>query len=226
MGKIGTYEYPDTQFGTLLKAVEILYTKFKGKANDEKTFAEALGHKTNKSGGFLMKLADLRKYGLIEKRGISITQKAKDIFIFIKPETKKQALNDAIMEIRLWKELYERLETTSPSSEDFKLQLAELTSDTEKVVSQCSNIRNLYIDAMNYFTVNSDNPTDDVQKPKFDNNLTGKPKSTNNEEQVPENLIALKSGEINITLPRSDDNIKIIKSILDGMLETEKNEVL
>ena len=42
MAKIGSYEYPDIQFGTLLKALEVLYTKFDGKVTDERTFAEAL----------------------------------------------------------------------------------------------------------------------------------------------------------------------------------------
>lgn len=220
MGKIGSYEYPDIQFGTLLKAVEVLHTKFKGKANDEKTFAESLGHKTNKSGGFLMKLADLRKYGLIEKRGIETTQRAKDIFVFVKPETKKKALNNAIMEIRLWKELYERLETTSPSIEDFKLHLVELTSDTEKVVSQHDNVRNLYIDAMNNFTPNLEinNGNISIKDDKL-KDIQQENKQDKTDLKVAENLIVFKSGEVDIQLPKNDTNISILINVLNGMKE-------
>src|SRR5688572_24081083 len=73
MGKIGSYDYPDTQVATLLKAVETLVLTFKGEATDEKNFASVIGHKNTKSGGYLQKVADLRKYGWIEKKGLIAT---------------------------------------------------------------------------------------------------------------------------------------------------------
>src|SRR3989344_4919556 len=119
MAKIGSYEYPETQLGTLLKAVEFLVKKFNGQAKDEKTFAEAIGHKTNKSGTFIQKLSDLRKYNFLEKRGLTATQRARNIVNPLNKEEKEDEINNAIMDIKLWHDLYERLKNTSPSLEDF-----------------------------------------------------------------------------------------------------------
>jgi len=68
MSKIGSYDYPDTQIGTLLKALEILVKTMNGEAKEEKNFANAIGHKNIRSGGYLQKVADLRRYGFIERQ--------------------------------------------------------------------------------------------------------------------------------------------------------------
>ena len=93
MGKIGSYEYPSTQMGTLIKAVEVLWNTFKGEAKDEQTFASALQHKSHKSGGYLQKMSDLRRYGFVEKRGIIVTERGKRIVQFLTQDEKNKALN-------------------------------------------------------------------------------------------------------------------------------------
>lgn len=220
MGKIGSYEYPEIQFGTLLKAVEILITKFNGQVNDEKTFAESLGHATNKSGGFLTKLADLRRYGLIDKRGIIATTRAKKIINYLTPMERNQELNECVMEIRLWKDLYNRLGTASPSPNDFKIQLAELTGDRDTSISMNDKIRNLYIDVMNNYTGEAVKEVSNigVMGDKLPQEQQKKPLE---QTKVSENLIVLKSGEVDIQLPKNDTNISILMNVLKGMKENQ-----
>lgn len=152
MGKIGTYEYPEMQFGTLLTATNTLIEKFSGQANDEKTFAEAIGHTTNESGTFLMKLADLRKYGLLEKREIKATETAKRIVKPLSSQERTETLNAVIFSIPLWKELYTRLNSKNPAPDDFKIQLVELSGDRDAAISRSNKIRNLFVEAMSYQT--------------------------------------------------------------------------
>ena|SRR3989344_1605438 len=212
MGKIASYEYPSTKIGTIVKAVEVLWKTFKGEAKDEMTFATALQHKSNKSGGFLQKMADLRRYGFVDKRGIVITERGKRVIEYLKPEEKNQALSEAVMSINLWKDLHKRLGQKTPSSDDFKIQLVELTGDRDSSIAQSEEIRNLYIDAMNFYT-------EEIGKAvKENSNEENNPKKKD-VIKVPENLIYLKSGEVNIELPRNDINIGILKSILDGLKE-------
>jgi len=214
MGKINSYEYPDTQLDTLLKAIDILVTKFGGQANDEKTFAEALGHKTNQSGTFIQKMSDLRKYGFVEKRGLIATQRAKKIVKFLTTEEKQEELNTAIMEIKLWRDLYNRLKNINPSLNDFKIQLVELTSDRDKAISQAETIRNLYIDALS-------NYREGVVKNVNENSIEIQQKPTKSEfkegGKVPESILILKSGEVDISLPRTETNIGILISILNEL---------
>ncbi len=210
MAKIGNYDYPDVQLETLLKALEILVKKFNGHVKDEKTFAEAIGHSTNNSGGFIMKLSDLRKYGFIDKKGLVATVRGKSIINFLTTDERNKELSRAIMGIKLWKDLYSRLETKTPSSQDFRLHLVEITQDRDKAINQCEKIRNIYVDAMNNFTQQQDDNCQEktVSEEKHD-------------EKTNSNLIYLSTGEVNITLPRNNKNIDILISVLNSLKEND-----
>ena len=213
MGKIASYEYPSTKIGTIVKAVEVLWKTFKGEAKDEMTFATALQHKSNKSGGFLQKMADLRRYGFVDKRGIVITERGKRVIEYLKPEEKNQALSEAVMSINLWKDLHKRLGQKTPSSDDFKIQLVELTGDRDSSIAQSEEIRNLYIDAMKSYNGSTKKivKNEGLQKDEKEHKEEQEPK------KMPESLILLSSGDVNITLPRTSGNINILKRILDEM---------
>lgn len=213
MAKIGSYDYPDTQFGTLLKAVETLVLKFpNGECQNEKNFADAIGHKNAKSGGYLRKIADLRKYKLIEKSGLKATDNAKLIIKPLHKEEKDSTTNEVIMNIGLWRELYSKNEKDVPSTEDFKIQLAEITGDRDRSLENGEIIRNLYIDAIKYYNVNA---TSKDKFKGFKKDEIGKEEQE--EEKVPETLIRLSSGETNLTLPKTTGNITILISALNEM---------
>src|SRR3989338_7603073 len=143
MSKIGSFDYPDTQIGTLLKALDILVTTFHGEAKEETNFASAIGHTNTKSGGYIQKIADLRRYGFIEKGRFVATTNGKKIIHPLSPQEKNSNLDECIMSIALWKALHGRFGSSTPSAEDFKIHLTEVTSDRDQAVKTGDKIRNL-----------------------------------------------------------------------------------
>ncbi len=221
MGKIGSYDYPETQLGTLVNSMEVLVKKFYGTANDAKTFAEALGHNSNKSGAFLTKLADLRKYCLIEKRDISATVKGKHIIEYLTPEERMQELNKTVMEITLWKDLYQRLGSKRPSLDDFKIHLVEISQDRDTAITDAEKIRNLFIDAMAFYSDDVVKEVNNIGKPSEKVIAERQDEEENVGENIPEHLICLRSGETNMTVVRNDANIDILISFLKAMKKTD-----
>lgn len=209
MSKIGSYDYPDTQIGTLLKALEILVKTFKGETKEEGTFAKAIGHSNTKSGGYLQKVADLRRYGFMEKGRFTVTANGKKIIQPLYPEEKQTALNEGIMGITLWKDLYDRLNGAIPSPEDFKIHISEITGDRDRAYKEGDKIRNLYIDALKYYNEGADKTAK-----KNSSQSDKKIDKGNEEEKVPEQLIVLRSGETDVSMKKTEANINILISIL------------
>jgi len=214
MAKIGSFEYPDFHFKSLLEAIEVLVIKFNGKVSSSKTFAEALKHKSDKSGAFLRKIADLRRYGLIEKRELIATSIGKKIAKPLRGEDeRKENINIAIKNIPLWIKLYERLKTKTPNLDEFKLQLAEVTQDEDDTRKNADKIRNLYIEAMSNY---SDN---------LEAKNNGDYSNYENVSNIPEdkkNMIDAKAGEVYIKLPRDKASIKVAEQLIK-ILETQIN---
>ena len=149
--KIGKYDIPDMRlYPTLVEATKKIYEKFTSEeATNQLTVAQLLGHKSV-SGGFLMKLASLRAYGLIEKRGIRVTDIGKRLTYGATEEERNEALKEAILNIPLWKEFYSRWEVNLPSV-DFWVDLGKTTGleapDAQKVEKL---VRNAYLDDVKY----------------------------------------------------------------------------
>jgi len=220
MAKIGSFEYPDFHFKSLLDAIEILVIKFNGKANSSKTFAEALKHKSDKSGAFLRKIADLRRYGLIEKRDLIATSIGKKI---AKPlrgdDERKENLNLAIKNMPLWIKLYERLKTKTPNLDEFKLQLAEITQDEDETRKNADKIRNLYIEAMSYYneSLEAENNGNYSNYESNSNTLEDK------RNPLSKNMIDAKAGDVYIKLPRDKASIRVAEQLIK-ILETQIKE--
>ncbi|MFH1445157.1 MAG: hypothetical protein ABIF08_01605 [Nanoarchaeota archaeon] len=173
MRKIGQYEYPHFKMGTLLEAVEVLVKKFQGKVESEKNFSEELGHKSPKSGGFRLKLADLRRYGFLEKRGLIATERSRKIINFLSIDEKEKELSKAISDMPLWMALYERLKSKQPTKEEFILHLKELTDDREAILNSGDKILSLYKDAMNYYIVEEEYKSSISRRTENMNHLRG-----------------------------------------------------
>lgn len=220
MAKIGSFEYPDFHLKTLLDSIEILVNKFGGKISSSKTFAEAMGHKSDKSGAYLRKVADLRRYGFLEKRDLTATNIAKNIVKPLRGEKeKKECLNKAIKNISLWIRLYERLKNKTPNLDEFKLQLAEITRDDDETRKSADKIRKVYIEAMSYYDKNleAENNGDYGNQESYSNEDLKKTFDKNK-------MIDGKIGQVYVQLPRNLGSIEIAKQIVN-MLEIQiKNE--
>jgi len=211
MAKIGSYEYPETQFGTLLRAIETLVTKFpNGESQNEKNFAGAIGHKNVRSGGYLRKVADLRRYKLIEKSGIKATEIAKLIVKPLQKEERDKAINEAIMNVGLWEEIYKKAGRDVPSIEDFKIILAEITGDRDKSLESGDTIRNLYIDVVKRYNEGASKETKSKGSKK---DILGYKQET----EIPENMINARSGKVYIEMPKDKRYLKVVENLLSNL---------
>jgi hypothetical protein len=149
--KIGKYEIPDLRlYPLLVEATKKIYEKFGSEeATDQLAVAQLIGHKSV-SGAFLTKLACLRAYGLIEKRGIKVTNIGKRLTYGATEEERNEALKEAILSIPLWKEFYGKWGVKLPTV-DFWVDLGKITGleapDAQKVEKI---VRNAYLEDVKY----------------------------------------------------------------------------
>lgn len=198
--KVGKYDIPTLHLQpNLVQDTRTLYETFKSdEAPDPLTVAKLLGHKTDKSGGFLTKLADLRSYGLITSRGIKITDLGKKLTYGTSDIEKNEAFKEALLNIPLWKELYSRFGKTLPTS-NFWAKLTEITGleapDAQKVEE---NVRNAYLADFQYVR--------EEKKPdKGDKGMEGQDNIDKNQAKQPEGIEQLTLGSnIKVWLPKGD----------------------
>lgn len=170
-------------------------------------------------------MADLRKYGLVESRGITATERAKHIVKPFNSNERNEEISKAVTEIKLWHALYKRIGSNIPSSEDFKIHLAEVTKDRDKAISQGDYIRNIYKDAVSFLTkesgitVSKDGSETSLQ----DKSITGM-KGNQTMPLVDENMIDGKLGEVYIQMPKNSVSVQIAQKLLEMMELKIKSE--
>ena len=219
--KIGKYDIPQFRLHAgLVEATSTLYENFKGEeAPNLLTVAQLLGHKTDKSGGFLTKLADLRSYGLITSRGVKVTELGKILTYGESEEQKNEAYKEALLNIPLWKELYRQFGKTLPSS-NFWAQLGKIAGleapDAKKVEEI---VRKAYLGEIQYVKEEKKPETGDKGMEGADN--------INKDQAKPTTLEELRFGDnVRIWLPK--ENIKEAwtkaKKMIDIYLGIEKHK--
>jgi len=220
MARIGKYEYPEVQIDTLLNAIKVLIENYQSSpVNDENIFAKALGHTTNKSGTFISKMSSLRKYGLIEPREIKVTNLSKHIVKPLNNKEKEESLSKMIENVELWMDLYKRLKNKSPSKDDFKIALVELTGDRDKALKWYEKIRGLYIEAIGYYnkettSLNSYSNSYEIEKEEELN------KPSFNED----NMIKGEIAGVYIQIPKNLESVIIAKQIVNILEQQIKSE--
>lgn len=203
--KVGKYDIPTYRLHPkLFQATKVLYENFKSEeASNMLTVAKLLGHKTEKSGTFLTKLADLRSYGLITKRGVKVTDLGKKLTYDPSDDERNKALKEALLSIPLWKELYSRFGKNLPTS-NFWVELTKITSleapDAQKVEE---TVRNAYLSDFKYVKEEKE-PEKGVSgmgaEGKFDTSTA---------------IIDIKAGAYNQSVPYTAEGIELAKGFLD-----------
>lgn len=149
--KIGNYSVPDLRlFPNVSEAAKIIYENYKlEEATDENSVAVALKHKTANSGAFLSKLADLRLYGLLEPRSIKATPLAEKL-TYGTEEDKQEAINKAVLNVPLWREIYSKLGVKLPES-NFWVQLQKITGiSLLEAQKHAETVRKAYLDDISH----------------------------------------------------------------------------
>ncbi len=220
MAKIGNYETPDFKFSTILEATKILVETLKGNASDEKNFIDALGHKS-KNGAYLQKVSDMRKYKLLSSRGITATELANRIIKPLSQKEKKVAINEAIDNVELWKELMKRVGRKEITEENFRLQLSEITGDRDKSYKNSGSILSQFKDILQYYDENISKDTEKYISNEKDRNIVGMNNMEQSQVLEPKKILLRFEGN-NVLLDRNDINIDVLISILGGLKESKK----
>lgn len=150
MPKIGKYDYPF--FGPRI-VIESIDKIRDSKVSTISGVADALGHKTQKSGGFLMKMASMNKYyGVVSRRGdaMEFTSLGKRIAYPADENEREEAISEMVLRVPLFRDLYERLGEVF-DRDKFFVHLGELAGvDRDVATAESSKIRNLYEEALPY----------------------------------------------------------------------------
>jgi hypothetical protein len=230
--KVGSYEIPEYRlFPTMVDATRIVFDKFKGEsAPDNVTVATLWGHKSV-SGSVLSKLGALRSYGLIEKRGIKVTELGKNITYPTNDDEKNEAIKQAILNIPLWAELYRKFGVNLPK-ENFWVDLKQLTGieapDSQKLAE---SVRNFYIDDVKNLNI-VDKPAQSAD-PKQTQMRPGVEEDRKPSMNVQQSNIPHTGGVAVIQFPqigelkgviRNKKSLDIIRNFLDEIEEFYKTE--
>lgn len=160
MGKVGSYSYPDLDPGSAASYAEKLgkhVESVRGRRKKptevdlgKETVAEILGHESANSGAFNSKVADLRKYGVLQKRGMRITSLGWELYRADDQGKKRELKFEMCRNVPLLDDLYEEFEGREPP-ENFEQALSSLTGVEEKEVSEVSDhLKRLYQWMKNY----------------------------------------------------------------------------
>jgi hypothetical protein len=132
--------------------------------------AHTMNHENDKSGTFLRKVSDLKRYGILEGRGNALyaTDLAKRISASTSEEEKDAALKEMVFNIPIFKQLYDAfLSNRSPSDNEVLSQLLNITKkDRADLQSISAEIRKFYIDAVQYINMKSASVQVQTQRPE------------------------------------------------------------
>jgi len=214
--RIGRYTVPPIRlYPTLIDVVRRLYNRFQDKeVSDLNEVATALNHTSAKSGAFLLKLTALRAYGLIDGRGkIHVSELGASLAYPKDRSEEEKALERAVTNIPLWKELYLRFGTTLPK-QGFAEELAKITGATlEEAKAKEEWIRRAYQDDLLPL----------ISKP-ITKEETQPPQQKKVEEKLSE-YIEFTAGEIHLKLPLTKEGIEAVEAALSILKRRFKQTV-
>ncbi len=147
MAKIGNYEYPEIPVEEALESSKKIEQQFQGNPAGMSAVANALGYANERSGTFLAKLANLRRYGLIEGRGqLKVTEIGKKILFPVAGEDQNEPYTQILEKVPLFKELYSFYGSRVPNSEEFVSALLNITKAERTLIqAESEKIRKLYL---------------------------------------------------------------------------------
>jgi len=202
--RIGRYSVPPIRlYPTLIDVVRRLYNRFQdNEVKDLNEVATALNHTSAKSGAFLLKLTALRAYGLIDGRGKIHISKLGASLAYPKDRSEEEkALERAVTNIPLWKELYLRFGVDLPK-QGLAEELAKITGATlEEARAKEEWIRRAYQDDLLPLT----------SKPITKEEPKLQQKSL---EERPSGYIEFTAGEIHLKLPLTKEGVEAVEAAL------------
>ena len=202
--RIGRFSLPAIRlYPALIDAVRTIHDRYGAqRIEDLDELARLLGHASSRSGTFMLKLAALRSFGLLEGRGsVKVTAVGAKIARGATREEEAEALESALGSIPLWGELRHRFGVELPA--DFPEHLATIVGDPEEARAKAEWVKKSYL-------------TDAKPLRNFRLAATaeGKPTGPKPPSGAPE-VVEIRLGNIYLSLPLNQTDIETARSLLD-----------
>ena len=216
MGKLGQYDFPDSRFARAIDVVEKLCEPSYGGEISRSGLADMLQMKP-KAGGFNVLLASLRDFGLVEGREeLKVTDLGRKI-VAGTPEERDRAKAESFLNVKLFKELFQRTGAIVPEEQKFHVLLREITKeDPVKVRGQVKNVLGVYTDGIRFLDI--------LKKPEMGGTISSAPQS----QQIPvpvltegQKFIEIKVGPYFQRLPYTPRGFDMAVALIQGLKEEE-----
>ena len=221
MPKIDGKEFSKWKIDNAIKDIDLFEKSLKGKTDNQEAFAKLLGYKSTKNGAYINRLSDLRKYGLIEKRGaVRITELGRKI-IYAKDIRKKDYILEAIKTVSLFEDLIDKIGMT-PDFDKFDVYLLDVGFSQSNAFKYARKFGNIYKSFIPYIT--KDNLQEKPKKSLDDDMDETDPKTRFGEESDISNVTeknyykaTLVSDGIFLKLPKEQDKIDLVRILLNRL---------
>lgn len=225
MPELGKYDYPAVSVGDAIEAAKKIAKQFKATEFNKEALAAALKHSA-KSGTFFGKMADLKRFGVIEGRGEG--QRATDLALRLQGGGAKEqadAAGELFLRIPLFKALVDRFGGEAPTDDDFRVALQHITgADPVTVQEQAGKIRSLYIEGISKLEGGGAVQTPPSGPPmQLSRGLGGAAPLLGASSGGQPSKIVLQAEDLAMTFPRSPSGLKRLKSVV-ALLEEQLME--
>jgi len=227
-----TTDFPKLNINKAVEAVEKFEKTLRGTAQNADAFAKAQGYKSAKNGAFVVFVADLRRYGLLEKRAYASTELAKKIFL-AKGNQKNKYILKAINKVALFTNIITKIGKDYENANFQAVLIDNGFSDVDMLKNEIT-IKNLYKKILPYITTSE---TNDVSQKQVENDKEGErihnyPAIDANKQDINMSKhdlyeAILPSDGISIRLPKEKSKIKKVRQLLDWLeeeIEEGKND--
>ena len=216
MGKIGNFQYPEIKITDAIELARIIQDRFQGRVTNQDAFCAELGHTNPRSGAYAGKMTALRRYGFISGRDeLLLTQLATKILIPTSEEERTEAVAQAVENVELFKEIFERLGEAIPK-DNFWVDLVEITGEDRSIAQKdAMKIRTLYLDSYEYLV----SARKDEIKPKIEERVAH-PLMT--ERQLTDALFELRTREYGTLIAKDEKTIAVARELIDVIEEEFK----
>jgi hypothetical protein len=206
MARLGNLDIPNYPLIESVEAVKKIYEKLgRGEITNEH-IAGTLGL-APRSGGFNVRLFDLKLYGFVEGRGMKmrVTELAVKA-TFGTQEEISSALDSALKNVPLWRTISEKWGKSIPA-ETFYIDLATMAGvERSESKLQADKVRKFYMDEAKYLLIVKQPPAD--PEPQNDEQLKSSEKSTGGaRDRRPKMEATESSGFVHIKWPGCCDAI-------------------
>lgn len=222
MGSIDGFKYPARTSEEVVEIADVLVNQHGGEVSSEQKFANDLGHSSSNSGTYMQKIADARKFQVLESRGIKATDLARDLANPMDQEHERDAMFRMFQNIPLLKRLYEHLKGDE-APEPFWRILTELTDASAKDAKDASDeVLSLYNEMISYSpeedTKETSGDTGDDSEVVSESNQSEpiKPSSGGVYVQVGDNTLSL--GDVSVM------NLQLAQTMLSHMEQKLKQQ--